>query len=320
MVELILADELIPFLTKSDPQHEELSSDELAALEELLHKSQDDPRDMSAIGRYRVCPTSAQAGFIELVDGETLYNIAHRKDNRDGSSLPEDLSGITALENWLYEQNRDNRDGLRAAKLRLAFTTSIWLPISYILGLGDRHMDNLMVRPDGTLFHIDFGYVMGCDPKPKMMGVPNVRVDATWFAACGAENKHIFKTMIRGTFTVLRRHQDLLVPMLRVLGQMDNIDSSEVELHCGKVFWTGHHEESAFVRFWQTIITSVHSRAGWFRDFLHDCARNDIPRRGKEAAYEGIATIGGAFVTTAEYAWQGMATIGSYASPGSCKM
>ena len=105
-------------------------------------------------------------------------------------------------------------------------------------------MDNLMVRPDGTLFHIDFGYVMGRDPKPKMLGVGAVRVDATWFAACGAENKHIFKAMIHATFTVLRRHQDVLVPMLRVLGQMDSVDPSEVELHCGKVFWTGKHSNS----------------------------------------------------------------------------
>ena len=49
-----------------------------------------------------------------------------------------------------------------------AFTRSLagYTALTWVLGVGDRHADNVLVRADGRLFHVDFGFLFGADPKP----------------------------------------------------------------------------------------------------------------------------------------------------------
>jgi hypothetical protein len=90
---------------------------------------------------YRVVPTGADCGFVEMIQGaETFYNI--QKTNPDN---------LLAYFSSLGDKAVD----------RFEETLAAWSIITLLLGIGDRHMNNIMARPDGTMFHIDYGYVLG---------------------------------------------------------------------------------------------------------------------------------------------------------------
>lgn len=39
--------------------------------------------------------------------------------------------------------------------------------VTYLLAVGDRHLENLLIDESGHLFHVDFGYIFGSNPASK---------------------------------------------------------------------------------------------------------------------------------------------------------
>lgn len=78
--------------------------------------------------------------------------------------------------------------------------------ITYLLGVGDRHLDNLLLTQDGKLFHIDFGYILGRDPKPLP---PPMKLSKEMVEAMGgvnSEHYQQFRKLCYTAFLHLRRY------------------------------------------------------------------------------------------------------------------
>jgi len=152
--------------------------------------------DMEII-TYRCLPTSPEDGLIEIVpNSETIFHI-------------EEKSNLT---NWIFDNNGSSTaDEIRTRFIR---STAAYCVITYLLGVGDRHLENIMCTRDGRLFHIDFGFILGADPKPL---APHLRITKGMEDAIGEKRSAEFKELCKITYTCLRNHTNVIMLMLLLL-------------------------------------------------------------------------------------------------------
>jgi len=144
-------------------------------------------------------------------------------------------------------------------------------------------MENLMLTRDGHFFHIDFGYILGRDPKPYP---PPVKVSKEMVEAMGGTNSpHFarFLSLAHTAFIGLRKNANLI---LNLVALMVDAGIQDIQLEPDKAVWKvqekfmlGLSEEEAirefeallkdpsyFMMMFDRINDGVHNLAQYFRD------------------------------------------------------
>src|SRR5690606_24008809 len=135
-----------------------------------------------------------------------------------------------------------------------------------LLGVGDRHLDNLLLTPDGHFFHADFGFILGRDPKPFP---PAMKLCAEMVEGMGGINSVHFKNFKNYCFTAytaLRKSSNLILNLFAVMREYGipdiAADPGNVVLKVKEKFHLEMSEEEAIKHFDQLITDSFNSLTG----------------------------------------------------------
>eukprot|EP01127_Copromyxa_protea_P002451 TRINITY_DN12331_c0_g1_i1.p1 TRINITY_DN12331_c0_g1~~TRINITY_DN12331_c0_g1_i1.p1 ORF type:complete len:261 (-),score=28.71 TRINITY_DN12331_c0_g1_i1:123-821(-) len=109
----------------------------------------------SHIITYGVLSTALNQGIIEVV----LNSSTNARIQKSYAGLVGALSKAP-LKNWLQDENKKPLE-YREAVSKFTESCAGYCAASYVIGLGDRHNDNIMVCDSGQIFHIDFAHFLG---------------------------------------------------------------------------------------------------------------------------------------------------------------
>lgn len=247
------------FKVGDDLRQDQLVIQIITLMDRLLQKENLDLK----LTPYRILATSSNAGAAQFIPSTSLSAASAKYK---GSILA-----------YLRANNPDENEPLGVRKE--AMDTYIkscagYCVITYLLGVGDRHLDNLLLAPDGHFFHADFGFILGRDPKPfaPMMKLCKEMVEGMG----GANSPHYlqFKQHCFTAYTTLRKSANLILNLFSLMVDA-NIPDIRVEpdkaVHKVKErFHLEMTEEEAIRHFEQLINDSVNAIFGVVIDRLHD--------------------------------------------------
>lgn len=90
--------------------------------------------------------------------------------------------------------------------------------ITYLLGVGDRHLDNLLLHHSGSFFHCDYSFILGSDPKKYL---PMRITEDMVYGMGGRDSDYYdkFLSLVGAVFLTLRRPEivRVLLSLVRLM-------------------------------------------------------------------------------------------------------
>ncbi|KDR78928.1 hypothetical protein GALMADRAFT_1365700 [Galerina marginata CBS 339.88] len=247
------------FKDGDDMRQDQLVIQLVTLMDQLLRKENLDLK----LSPYDVLATGPMQGMVQFIPSKTIAAI---------------MSEFGSLLNYLRAHHPDEgsvgTSGVEPSVID-TFVRSCagYCVVTYLLGVGDRHLDNLLVAPDGHFFHVDFGYILGRDPKPFP---PQVKVCKEMVDGMGgAQSPHYarFKNFCFTAYTILRKSTNLILNLVTLMvdANIPDIKHRDVHEQLQEKFRLDLTEEEAIKHF--EVLLNETSYITVVLDRFHDLAQ-----------------------------------------------
>ncbi|CAI5438733.1 unnamed protein product [Caenorhabditis angaria] len=246
------------FKQGDDLRQDQLIIQMIRLMDTLFKKDQLDLR----LTPYSVLATGIDEGFVQFVKARPLRVITDQYKNDIKESMREARPG-------------DGPFGIEPDVIdNYVRSLAGYSVITYVLGIGDRHLDNVLLCENGKLFHVDFGFILGRDPK---LGPPPMKLTAEMVNAMGGVNGSQFSDFVQycdSAYRILRRHSNILLNLFSLMLDAGIPDiASEPDKALFKIEQRLRLElsdEAATKHIFSQIETSIHnSKLGTLSDIIH---------------------------------------------------
>ncbi|XP_043477506.1 phosphatidylinositol 4,5-bisphosphate 3-kinase catalytic subunit delta isoform [Leptopilina heterotoma] len=172
---------------------------------------------------YGCISTENRMGLIEVVhNAETIANIQKVKGIFSATAAFKRGSLLA----WLKDHNHTETE-LNKAIEEFTLSCAGYCVATYVLGIADRHSDNIMVKKTGQLFHVDFGHILGHFKEKfgfRRERVPFVLTNDFVHVINKGQTKkgqavefQRFQNYCEQAFLVLRRHGGLILSLFAMM-------------------------------------------------------------------------------------------------------
>ncbi|KAK0390852.1 hypothetical protein NLU13_0355 [Sarocladium strictum] len=253
----------IIFKIGDDLRQDQLVIQIITLMDQLLQKENLDLK----LSPYKILATSTSAGASQFVQSQSLSSIVGKFRNNPALA-------------YLKHHNPDDRQplGVRQEALDTYVRSCAgYCVITYILGVGDRHLDNLLLAPDGHFFHADFGYILGRDPKPfaPVMKLSKEMVDC--MGGVHSEHYRNFKQYCFLAYTALRKSSNLILNLFSLMVDANipdiRFEPDKAVLKVRERFHLELSEEEAILHLERVIEDTLTAFAPVVIDKLHEWAQ-----------------------------------------------
>uniref|UniRef100_A0A6Q2XV68 Phosphatidylinositol-4-phosphate 3-kinase n=1 Tax=Esox lucius TaxID=8010 RepID=A0A6Q2XV68_ESOLU len=224
---------------------------------------------------FRCFSTGRGRGMVEMIpQAETLRKI-QGEHGVTGSFKDRPLA------DWLQKHN-PKEDEYEKAVENFIYSCAGCCVATYILGICDRHNDNIMLKTSGHMFHIDFGKFLG---HAQMFG--NIKRDRAPFVFTSdmayvinggdkpSSRFHDFVDLCCEAYNLIRKHTHLFLNLLGLMLSCGIPELSDLDdlKYVYDALRPHESEEDATMYFTRLIESSLGSVATKLNFFIHNLAQ-----------------------------------------------